>query len=132
MTLVAADSVSLALDGEPVLGIAEHRLTLTRGLSDRSHADGLGWAEMSALDRPVSLECDVRGTFVSGTAMQRVRNAFLAGSAVLAELGLPGEGAWSGAFLIGTLQLAARGGDELGVRLRLSSTGPVVFMPEQG
>jgi len=130
MSIVAADSAMLALNGVAIAGVAKRTLSLSRSLADSTHAGSSGWQDQSALQAAARGELRVQGVFVSGAAMAGAREAFLGGEAEAWSLELPSDGTWSGQFLIRQFDLIGEAETELTFSLRLTSTGPLQFQPE--
>lgn len=129
MIMVPSDSIELRLDGQAVAGLREQRLSLKRALVDRTDQSSTGWAQVSAFEKPVGAEISGHGVFISAETMDAVRMAFFEGAANAWSLELPGDGTWSGAFLVRHLEFTGRAEDLLAFSIRMTSTGPVTFTP---
>ncbi|MEM7517305.1 MAG: phage tail tube protein [Planctomycetota bacterium] len=132
MSLIPSDQATLFVGptAEKVGGLTRRIFTLSRAAEDISSASAEGWSEGSSAEHPAKAELRADGVFLSGSAISAVRAAFLAGHAEEFTLALAGDGSWSGRFLIRSLTLSGKAEEELTFSIRLVSTGPVDFQPE--
>lgn len=130
MSVVAADLAELRVGpGSLVSGLRRYRLSLDRPSGDAS-AVGEPWGRATALQRPARAELRAEGLFVSGEAAGLIREAFTDGTPCAFSLFLPGDGTWSGDFIVRDLVLNGRSEGEVGFSLRIVSAGPVTFTPQ--
>ena len=130
MSLIPNDLARLSLDGEDVAGLTDRRFSLRRSLADRAHQGSDGWSEASSLENPIGAELSAQGLLVSNAALAAVRSAFLAGEARLWAFVLPGDGVWSGAFVLRSLDFSGKAEDLLSFSIRMVSDGPLSFTAE--
>jgi predicted secreted protein len=129
MSVIAADLAALSLldPKEPLAGLTRHVLRLSRPLTDRSGASA--WSELGADQSPAGAELRAEGVFLPGRGQSVLRELFMSGQAETLALDLPGEGQWSGAFLVHELTLRGEAEGEERFAVRLRATGPLTFQP---
>lgn len=131
MSVLCADEAVLTIgsDEDVLGGLTKRSLTLSRMTGDRTEIAGDGWQKLGSDERPVKAELRGEGVFVSGAATDTLRAAFSSGEPTSFGLVLPGEGTWSGRFIVRQLTLSGRAEGTMAFAVRLASSGPVQFTP---